>query len=174
MGIDIYLEWDGMKKEEKNAQATGFSITSGNVGYLREAYHGGPYATRILVREAFEAENCRAQIPAEIMRDRLNHVTEPAARTSGAGHQLAEAVLDMLQSTGVEVVAEDGATTNRIKSDTTRPMTVEEAVRERQLRLYGEDNEHIERVVKSFRDFVELAEEKERQTGKPCTVYASY
>ena len=167
MGIDIYLEWDGMEEEEKSAQATGFSITSGNVGYLREAYHGGPYATRILVREAFEAEDCRAQIPAEIMRERLTHVTEPAM--TGEGHQLAQMIVGMIQDTGAEVVSGGG-----IQSDTTRPMTVEEAVRERQRRLYGEDENHIERVVKSFRDFVTLAEEKERQTGKPCTVYASY
>lgn len=167
MGIDIYLEWDGMEKEAKEAQATGFSITSGNVGYLREAYHGGPYATRILVREAFEAEDCRAQIPAEIMRERLTHVTEPAMR--GEGHQLAEMVMGMIQATGAEI-AEGGG----IQSDTTRPMTVEEAVRERQRRLYGEDEAHIDRVVRSFRDFVALAEEKERQTGKPCTIYASY
>lgn len=167
MGIDIYLEWDGMEQEEKNAQATGFSITSGDVGYLREAYHGGPYATRILVREAFEADDCRAQIPAEIMRERLTHVTEPAM--NGEGHQLAQMLVDMIQDTGAEIVSG-----GEIKSDNTRPMTVEEAVRERQRRLYGEDSEHIERVIKSFRDFVSLAEEKERQTGKPCTVYASY
>lgn len=167
MGIDIYLEWDGMEEEEKSAQATGFSTTSGDVGYLREAYHGGPYATRILVREAFEAEDCRAQIPAEIMRERLTHVTEPAM--TGEGHQLAQMIVGMIQDTGAEVVSGGG-----IQSDTTRPMTVEEAVRERQRRLYGEDENHIERVVKSFRDFVALAEEKERQTGKPCTVYASY
>jgi hypothetical protein len=167
MGIDIYLEWDGMEKEEKSAQATGFSITSGDVGYLREAYHGGPYATRILVREAFEAEDCRAQIPAEIMRERLTHVTEPAM--TGEGHQMAQMIVGMIQDTGAEVVSGGG-----IQSDTTRPMTVEEAIRERQRRLYGEDDNHIERVVKSFRDFVSLAEEKERQTGKPCTVYASY
>jgi hypothetical protein len=167
MGIDIYLEWDGMEEEEKSAQATGFSITSGDVGYLREAYHGGPYATRILVREAFEADDCRAQIPAEIMRERLTHVTEPAM--TGEGHQLAQRIVGMIQDTGAEVVSGGG-----IKSDTTRPMTVEEAVRERQRRLYGEDEAHIDRVVKSFRDFVTLAEEKERQTGKPCTVYASY
>lgn len=167
MGIDIYLEWDGMEEEEKSAQATGFSITSGNVGYLREAYHGGPYATRILVREAFEAENCKAQIPAEIMRERLTHVTEPAM--TGEGHRLAEMIVGMIESTGADVV-EGG----NIKSDNTRPMTVEEAIRERQRRLYGEDEAHIERVIGSFRDFVELAEKKERQTGKPCTIYASY
>lgn len=167
MGIDIYLEWDGMEEEEKQAQATGFSTIAGDVGYLREAYHGGPYATRILAREAFESENCRAQIPAAIMRERLTRVTEPAR--SGEGHKLAEQLLGMLGETGAEIV-HGGA----IQSDTTRPMTVEEAVRERQKRLYSERADMTERVVKSFRDFVALAEEKEKQTGKPCTVYASY
>ena len=85
MGIDVYLEWENMDEEEKQAQATGFSITSGNVGYLREAYHGGPYATRILVREAFDADNCRAAIPAAVLRERLTRVTEPSYG-SGGGH----------------------------------------------------------------------------------------
>jgi hypothetical protein len=167
MGIDIYLEWDGMDKEEKAAQATGFSTVAGEVGYLREAYHGGPYATRILVREAFESDNQRAQIPAAIMRKRLTHVTEPAL--SGDGHKLAEQFLGLLNEAGANVSPD-----SVIRSDTTRPMTVEEAVRERQNRLYGEQSDMAEKVVNSFRNFVVLAEEKEKQTGKPCTVYASH
>jgi len=72
MGIDIYAEWDGRTEEELHAQETApFSVTAGHVGYLREAYHGEPYATRHLVREAFEAENQRAQIPAAVLRRRL-------------------------------------------------------------------------------------------------------
>lgn len=35
MGTDIYLSWKGQTKEEKDKQATGFDIRSGNVGYLR-------------------------------------------------------------------------------------------------------------------------------------------
>ena len=168
MGIDIYLEWDDMEEEEKSAQATGFSITSGNVGYLREAYHGGPYATRILVREAFEAEDCRAKIPAETLRERLTHVTEPVYANNN-GHILAAAMLNAMQEDGANVVG------GPVHSDTTRPMTVEEAVRERQHRLYPEDsNEMTERVLQSFRAFVALAEEKEKQKGKPCTIYASH
>lgn len=56
MGIDIYLSWDNMTEEEKKARYTGFSVTAGNVGYLREAYHGEPYATKVLVPEAFAAK----------------------------------------------------------------------------------------------------------------------
>lgn len=168
MGIDIYLEWDDMAAEEKKAQATGFSVTSGDVGYLREAYHGGPYATKILCREAFESETCRAAIPAEILRERLTHVTEPAY-TENVGHDMVRHMMNMFQTMGVRV--EGGP----IEPDTTSPMTVEEAVRERQRNVYGGDNaEQTEKVVQAFRDFVALAEQKERETGKPCTIYASY
>jgi hypothetical protein len=40
----------------------GFSVEHGHLGYLREAYHGEPYATRVLVPESFETG--RAEIPA--------------------------------------------------------------------------------------------------------------
>ena len=62
-----------------------------------------------------------------------------------------------------------------VKSDTTRPMTVEEAIAERQRRLYPDDAPGMtQKVIQSFRDFVALAEEKEKKTGKPCTILASY
>ena len=169
MGIDIYLEWDNMPEEDRKAQATGFSITSGNVGYLREAYHGGPYATRILVREAFEANNCKAPIPAAIMRERLTSLTEPDYGATG-GHKLAAAVVELFNSMNAQ---DDNHTF--VRADTTRPMSVEEAVRERMRRLYPDSTpEFVNEVVESFRSFVALAEEKENKTGKPCTVLASY
>lgn len=48
MGIDVYLHWDGQTKAEEEKQYTGYSVTSGHVGYLREAYHGEPYVTIFL------------------------------------------------------------------------------------------------------------------------------
>ena len=68
MGIDIYARWKGMTKKEEEKQATGFSIHHGHVGYLREAYHGEPYATQYFVKEAFEGETA---IPAETLLERL-------------------------------------------------------------------------------------------------------
>lgn len=35
MGTDIYLEWEGKTEGDKKKQITGFSIGSGDVGYLR-------------------------------------------------------------------------------------------------------------------------------------------
>src|SRR5438477_7874439 len=71
MGIDIYAHWDRMSMAEQAAQITGFSIEHGHVGYLREAYHGEPYATRHLVNEAFESRDGNAKIPASVLRERL-------------------------------------------------------------------------------------------------------
>ena len=69
MGIDIFTRWNGQTEEERTAQNTGFSVHHGHVGYLREAYHGTPYATTYLVAEAFE--NGQAQIPAAVLKARL-------------------------------------------------------------------------------------------------------
>jgi len=35
MGTDVYMEWKGKSKEEKDKQSTGFDIGSGDVGYMR-------------------------------------------------------------------------------------------------------------------------------------------
>jgi hypothetical protein len=176
MGIDIYLKWPGMTDEEKQNQITGYSTTSGNVGYLREAYHGGPYATKILVREAFEASECEAQIPAATMRMRLKCVTEPARGVEG-GDMLAMLLPELLKkihngSEDKEPVTISGAHSGNVH---TAPMSVEEAIRLRCNSLYPEDGEdYIYEVTKSFREFVALAERKEKETGEPCTVLASY
>src|SRR6266853_7027828 len=72
MGIDIYAVWKGQTEEEKKRQVEAWlSAEAGQVGYLREAYHGKPYATRFLFREAFESETGGARIRAEILQTRL-------------------------------------------------------------------------------------------------------
>ena len=78
MGIDIYMRWPGQTPAEKEAQYTGFDITQGHTGYLREAYHGTPYATRVLVPEAFETGE--ATIPAATLRERLPATIETHLR----------------------------------------------------------------------------------------------
>jgi hypothetical protein len=152
MGIDIYLRWDGMTKEEEQQQYTGFSVVAGNVGYLREAYHGGPYATKILVREAFESEDGTAEIPASVMRARLTSVTEPARVRDG--------------QFVVDIVCPAGTRPNR-----TDPQSVHEAIC---MRYGNEPPEFVKDVVQSFNEFVALAAEKEKATKKPCRILASY
>src|SRR6266566_5106087 len=55
MGIDVYMKWKGQTEEEHKAQITGFSVMHGHVGYLREAYHGEPYATEVLFPEGWSS-----------------------------------------------------------------------------------------------------------------------
>jgi hypothetical protein len=174
MGIDIYLKWKNMDQDAEKQQITGFSITAGGQGYLREAYHGGPYATRILCREAFESETCEAQIPAAILRERLTSVTEPAR-----GVEDGDMAAMLITAIFAQMIDANGNLPNGAHVEgthtgdpTTQPMTVEEAVIMRNENLYGGDG--TEEVLQSFRDFVALAERKERETGEPCTIYASY
>jgi hypothetical protein len=65
------MRWDGMTEDDRDKQITGFDATVGDVGYLREAYHGGPYATKYLVEEAFEDGAGDVHIPAKELRERL-------------------------------------------------------------------------------------------------------
>lgn len=176
MGIDIYLSWPKMTKKQKKAQCTGFSIFSGDVGYLREAYHGGPYPSKILVREAFESNDCKARIPASVMRQRLTDVTEPMYGANG-GHEVAMIMQKVFEA--IKNGAKDGdmltIEPGEIRNGATTPMSVEEAVRERCRLIYSDMPAiEVERLVDSYRAFVDLAEKMEKKRGKPCLVFASY
>jgi hypothetical protein len=122
-GIDVYAHWSGKTLAEERAQITGHSVAHGQVGYLREPYDGEPYATLVLVPEAFEGA---AEIPAALLRARL-----AAALRAGL---------------------------------------------ERQALVYDRqaDHEAAKVALKSFIDFVDLCERKERETGKPCRITARY
>lgn len=81
MGIDIYMHWRNQTKKEREAQWTGFAVDEGVTGYLREAYHGSPYATRVLVPEAFVhggGGDDGVPIPASTLRERLSEVLQVA------------------------------------------------------------------------------------------------
>ena len=49
------------------------------------------------------------------------------------------------------------------------------AAEQRERTVYGEtDPLEIQRVLDSFRNFVELCERKQAETGEPCRITASY
>ena len=54
MGTDIYLSWDKIKKKEKDNQCTGFSINSGDAGYLRASI--GMHQENAILRKIFPIE----------------------------------------------------------------------------------------------------------------------
>lgn len=79
MGIDIYARWPEQDAEARQAQIDAWSsIDAGDMGYIREAYHGDPYPSRYLVSEAFDYPEGVA-IPAAILRDRLPETVRLAA-----------------------------------------------------------------------------------------------
>jgi hypothetical protein len=50
-----------------------------------------------------------------------------------------------------------------------------EAAKKRERTIYGAtEAEEIAEVLQSFREFIELCERKERETGGPCRIIASY
>lgn len=67
MGIDIYMRWPDMTEEDMTAQFCGYSTTNGHSGYLREAYHGGPYMTEVLVPESWDFEQYAKNEEGELL-----------------------------------------------------------------------------------------------------------
>jgi hypothetical protein len=159
MGIDLYLRWPGQTAEELAAQEAAWLLSNGSVGYLRESFSGGPYATKILAREAFESRNEQAEIPAAILRERLTSVTEPARGYDLGGGDWAVREI-------IEVLEQGGAFVEKPRPPHTDPQSVEEAIRAR----HADDPEAMSHALQAFRDFVALAERKEQETGQACTV----
>ena len=85
MRIEIYAEWDGMTGAERNAQAMSFE---GIAGYLQEAYHGEPYATKRLFPEAFMLG--RAEITASSLAKRLPEALEIAETRERDAYDVAD------------------------------------------------------------------------------------
>ncbi len=86
MDIEVCAQWDYMSMQEAAAQLGGkfnteYGVEAGSVGYLREPYHGEPYATKTLVPEAFRYG--RARIAAVELQKRLPdalHIVETRER----------------------------------------------------------------------------------------------
>lgn len=201
MGIDCYLNWPGKTEADERAQVTGFSITAGASGYLREAYHGGPYVTRFLLQEGFEDDDAReavpedqeylgVPIPAATLRERLPKAVLLAiyrdAHVYGRGEPEVGGTIDL----------DDATDPGDVKTSPTFRKAITDVFASIALMKGGGDEkvladsitspELIEKVKESivkrqlpdyalsFADFVQLAEAKEAEHGQPCTVYVSY
>lgn len=184
MGIDIFAEWSGMTEDEKNAQYTGFSTVHGKAGYLREAYHGGPYATRHLVREAFEAESAQAPIPAATLRARLieavmltlyrHHVVygegDPSTIKIEGETTIETAVASVLGNMFGAGGVIDQARSGRKEEALVATISFEQKRKTAEL-IAGRK---LPNYALSFVDFVLLCETKEAEKGEPCNIIASY
>lgn len=177
MGIDIYAAWKRQAEGEKKKQITGFSTTSGNVGYLREAYHGGPYVTKYLLKEAFDAKG-EAAIPAKVLRERL-----PATvlLSMFREHKVYGGPKD---PSILEIEALEGKDGKPPEFLTGLFETMkDESHKEIAEQLNAASIAHAKTLIEggilpdyaqSFVDFVVLCEEKEKENGEPCMIRASY
>lgn len=104
MGIDIYAKWRGQSEDARRAQTEAWaSIDAGGAGYLREAYHGAPYATRYLVAEAFATG--RATIPAAVLKGRLPKALELVEERERKLYQGNDETVAMAQKAFADFVA---------------------------------------------------------------------
>lgn len=178
MGIDIYMKWPKQTEAERKAQFTGSSTEAGNVGYLREAYHGGPYATRYLVKEAFDADEAEAPILASVLRDRLPATVAIALyRNFAVYEQGNDPSIIELEGDGLAIL------TKRLTKIFAVDVKADPEGDEIASRLNDEqrralssliENRNLPSYALAFVDFVRLAERKEQASGEPVSVIASY
>jgi hypothetical protein len=163
------------------AQLTGFRVDKGNVGYLREGYHGGPYATMALLPEgwdnnlqldedgafAIEAKTLRERLPATIMVAIYRQETvygqgiDPS-NLGNIGDDLEAGLRPHLAA--IFATIQDRSATEIVANTTDeQKRQANELIAKRKLPDYA----------LSFVDFVDLAEKKEKETGEPCRVIVS-
>jgi hypothetical protein len=141
MGIDVFMSWgSGPSFEGNDAHPY-----RGANGYLREAYHGGPYATVVLVPEAFGDPLRVAQAFG------MPGVESAAVSTDAGGYTLIPAAV--LRSRLAETLL---------------------TVARRYRAVYDEDCGEGHPALREFVEFVELAERMEATLGRPVGVLASW
>jgi hypothetical protein len=177
MGIDVYLNWRGKSEADKKAQFTGFSTQAGNVGYLREAYHGGPYATAVLISENWDdqpddgfvipAAGLRKRLPATVMTAIYrNHVVYGERLDDPSFVNFDDAGWTVVKDRLLAVFAE--AANARKRGQDFKPN--EEQTRAAEVLIASRK---LAPSALAFVDFVLLAERKEAETGQPCTIIVS-
>lgn len=206
MGIDCYIRAKDQTEAERDAQITGFDITKGDVGYLRESI-GGIHAVTWLFPEAFadeegSLENARRWYSSGGEYQMASTITDLMTKASGAAPGMTFEGPDLGVAAGgfppdgycveAEIVSvpetwenQDGTmeTWNevsfRIPVDVLRrrlPL-VEALARQRYTPTDGSDNKgrdpRIEKVVRSYRSFVDVYEALEAE-GRDPSIYVSY
>lgn len=154
------------------------------VGYLREAYHGGPYVTRYLVREAFEAKRSQSRIRAATLRERLpaavllaiyrEQVVYSEAETA-PGHLTLDDGGDALRKSMASIFG-PGGEIDQLKSGDNEAAIVERITpeqREQAVAMIAQ-RKSLPDCALQYVEFVEQCEAREAETGKPCLVEASY
>jgi len=199
MGIDVYLSWVGLDDEDQAAQVTGFSTRAGEKGYLREAYHGGPYATHVMFPECWGDDPYAPERMTHFMAEmfsEMSNVTDTEFGPESIGppetemmDELKQRVQEILDSDedvaktiddailsappGDEAGAYRGVAVPYLLMELRMPSVIA-AAWTRAKQVYQEDDSDAWLSCQAFIDFAELARKKEIETGFPCRVYVSY
>jgi hypothetical protein len=208
MGIDVYASWDQMSSEQADARITGFEVSSaaGGAGYLREAYHGSPYVTHVLMPESFDHERIEddeagyhgAEIPAAVLYARLPRAVITALWRDWSVYKNADARA-LLMEIGIEPDAGQSSYPFRVELGDGEGFAammlalmkqISEVLYDRQTLPFDElgteqtdgavTPEWLARAVAvcgqvgAVLCFIDLCEQRERETGRPCRIYASY
>lgn len=181
MGIDVYLNWPKQTKADKENQYTGYKIDQGKVGYLREAYHGGPYATRVLIPEGWDDDIERGKggvpIPAATLRERMPQTVLTAIYRNHIVYEQGSdpSLIDLSKDADVATVLANLITSFKPKFSKGDEVDIAKHFNVEQVRAITEviSKRALPDYALAFVDFVELAEAKEKQTGKSCSVYVS-
>ena len=185
MGIDVYLEWDGMPERPEIKKSGDWDSPEykkwsewrfGKGIYLRESYHGESYATEFLFREAFEETN-----DGQLWGTKMTAMLTKMFGKNGAVDKLPDPALDapkqkMERSKEVkEVKNSEGGVAYVFPSKLLKDRLVE-AVKlaiERSMKLYGSSVQDANESANEYVAFVAMLEKLESQ-GKNPRVVVSY
>lgn len=123
-------------------------LTKRPPGIVAEVVGQGVYALPILVREAFEAPGQQARIPAQLMRERLANLTEPARGFP----KILRKMLSELYHIGIAIDSWEPPS----------PMSVEDACH--CLGRKGQD------LHKDIQRFLRICQDYETKNGQPCLI----
>jgi len=156
MGIDVYTAINGKLAHHTGEDPKDWTY-DGVHGYLRESYGGGPFATAILLPEAFLTES------------NSDHCSEWLGQK--VKKELPLRVISLLLYADEEapyLAVEYPAAILRKRLAKTLSTVV------KRYKGFGIELEKGNPVLQQFIDFVELAERVERETGQPIAVHISW
>ena len=190
MGIDIYAR--ARKKKEKVEDIDFNEEYCGERGYLREAYHGGPYVTKFLVEEAFGASDDKMekdesgkemgiQISTKTLRERLPIAVLLAVYRElkiygSKGGIPKDFITDLDDKDGAETFSKKMSGVFGSMDDNSHRYlagSIPEDIIKRAEKAIS-DRESIHPRAQEFVDFVEFCENTEKETGEETFIYASY
>lgn len=182
MGIDVYLEWDGMRQRPETndwdspEMKAYYEWKDNEPGiYLRESYHGQPYATEFLFREAWTKGDTTSRMDAFVGSMFGTMRKAGVKQIVGPTDAPPMAVPPTTRDNRVKEVRTEEERYHVFPSELLRERleVAMEISRIRAKRLYKSSKKEADEAAGYVRQFVERHEQLERE-GKHPRVIVSY